>query len=164
MKSGTIYNHERQDLHDQPLAFVWLVSFVVLFLAATGRAQQVPAGHATDFTSNTYFEPPNGQQVKLRLSGLEASPLPDGLLEVTQLRVETFTVAGKPEVLVSAPHCIYAPLDGAAHSPGKLELRTGDGKFRVEGEGFLWRQSDSLLIISNRVHTVIDMPLLQPPS
>ena len=163
MKSGKIFNHEPHELHEKQLAFVCFVCFVVLFLAASVRAQQLPTGHGTDFTSSTYYEPPHEQQVRLRLSGAEASPLPGGLLEVKTLRVETFTETGKAEAVVSAPHCIYAPLDGVANSPGRLELRTGDGKFRVEGEGFLWRQADSLLIISNRVHTVIDMPVLQPP-
>jgi hypothetical protein len=36
-----------------------------------------------------------------------------------------------------------------------LQVQTGDGKIRVEGEGFLWRQSDSFLTISNRVSTVL---------
>jgi hypothetical protein len=157
VKSSQFYNHE---IHEKHPAFV---CFVVLFLAVSVHAQQLPTGRGTDFTSSTYYEPPHEQQVRLRLSGAEASPMPGGLLEVQILRVETFTETGKAEAVVSAPHCIYAPLDGVARSPGRLELRTGDGKFRVEGEGFLWRQADSLLIISNRVRTVIDMPVLQPP-
>jgi hypothetical protein len=146
--------------------FPQVASLAMLLLAGISAvpAQQIPAGHATEFTSSTYYEPPHEQQIRLRLSGAEASPLPGGLLEVKSLRVETFTEAGKAEAVVSAPHCLYAPLDGVASSPGRLELRTGDGKFRVEGEGFLWRQADSLLIISNRVRTVIDMPVLQPPA
>ena len=39
----------------------------------------------------------------------------------------------------------------------QLKLQTGDGKYRVEGEGFLWRQSDSFLTISNHVRTVIEV-------
>lgn len=138
----------------------WLVpAAMMLFLAAPAdRAQQIPTGHATDFTSDSYFEPPHDQKLKLRLTGAEASPLPGGLMDVKQLRVETFNLDGKTEIIVSAPQCTYAPMDGLASSSGRLKLQTGDGKFRVEGEGFLWRQTDSLLIISNRVHTVIDVP------
>jgi hypothetical protein len=135
----------------------WFAAAVIFFIAAAAdRAQQMPVGHATDFTSNTYFEPPNDQKVKMRLSGAEALPLPGGLLDVKQLRVETFSLDGKTEMIVRAPQCTYAPMDGVASSAGRLELQTGDGKFRVEGEGFLWRQNDSLLIISNRVQTVIE--------
>ncbi len=128
----------------------------VFFLAgAEDRAQQIPNGRATDFTSNSYYEPPNDQKVKMKLTGAEASPLPGGLLDVKQLRIETFSVSGKLEMLVQAPQCNYAVMGGVANSAGHLELQTGDGKFHVEGEGFLWRQNESLLIISNRVHTVI---------
>ena len=139
----------------------WAFGAGGVFLAAViVRAQPTPIGHATDFTSESYFEPPHDQQVKLRLSGAEASPMPGGLLEVKQLRVETFNEAGKLEIVVRAPQCTYAPLDGEARSAGRLEMQTGDGKFRVEGEGFLWRQNASSLTISNRVRTTIDLPIM----
>jgi hypothetical protein len=141
------------------------LSAFVFLVAVTGvMAQQLPLGHATDFTSSTYYEPPHETQLKMKLSGAEASPLPGGLLDVKRLRIETFGLDGKPESVVSAPQCIYAPLDGAANSSGKLEMQTSDGKLRVEGEGFLWRQTNSLLTISNHVHTVIDLPTLKPPA
>ena len=57
---------------------------------------------------------------------------------------------------MDAPECVYDTLNGVANSPGHLQLRTGDGNFRVEGDGFLWRQDDALLTISNHVHTVIE--------
>ena len=136
-----------------------------LYAAAPARAQleSLPMlgatnGYATNITSVVYFEPPHEQQVKMKLSGAEALPLPGGLLDVRQLRVETFGVDGKTELVVRAPQCTYAPLDGVANSAGHLELESGDGKFHVEGEGFLWRQNTAALTISNRVHTVIDMP------
>jgi len=155
-----IFNFESADLKLKIKNLKLLPTFmVVLFaLANSDRAQQLPVGHATDFTSNQYFEPPHEQQVKMKLSGAEALPLPGGLLDVRQLRVETFGVDGKTELVVRAPQCTYAPLDGVANSAGHLELESGDGKFHVEGEGFLWRQNTAALTISNRVHTVIDMP------
>jgi len=127
------------------------------FAVAVARAQQNASGNASDFTSVEYYEPPHQQQVKSRLSGAEASPQPGGLLVIKQLKVETFDLNGKLEVVVDAPECVYDTLKGVATSPGQLQVRTGDGKFRVEGEGFLWRQSDSFLTISNRVRTVIEV-------
>jgi len=146
----------------QPENGKFLLTFAVLFLAlaAGNHAQQIPNGHATDFTSNTYFEPPNDQKVKVKLSGAEATPLPGGLLDVKQLRIESFNVAGKLEMVVQAPQCTYAVMGGVASSSGHLELQTGDGKFHTEGDGFLWRQNESLLIISNNVHTVIKSGIL----
>jgi len=137
-----------------------LVLFAAVFFLATGsnHAQSVPVGHATDFTSRQYFEPPHEQQVKLKLSGAEALPLPGGLLDIRQLRVETFALDGKTQVVVRAPQCNYSPFDGVANSAGHMELQSGDGKIHVQGEGFLWRQTSSSLTISNRVRTLIDMP------
>ena len=130
---------------------------VLGFAGVVARAQQNASGHASGFTSVEYYEPPHHQQVKSRLSGAEASPQPGGLLVIKQLKVETFGLDGKPEVVVDAPECVYDTLKGVANSPGHLQVRSGDGRFHVEGEGFLWRQSDSFLTISNHVRTVIEV-------
>ena len=142
-------------------AIIWLAGGAAIFpIAVAGdSAQPLPVKHATDFTSSQYFEPPHGQQVKMKLSGAEALPLPDGWLDVRQLRVETFSTDGKTEVIVRAPQCNYSVFGGGvANSTGHIELQSGDGKFHVEGDGFLWRQNVSSLTISNHVHTLIDMP------
>jgi len=133
-----------------------VIAGLILFLATTdNRAQSNVVSHASDFTSVEYYAAPNQQQMKSRLSGAEAQPLPGGLLAIKQLQLETFELNGKPEIVVNAPECLYDQLNGTASSPGRLQVQTGDGKIRVEGEGFLWRQSDSFLTISNRVSTVL---------
>lgn len=132
------------------------IAGVILFLAAaSGRAQSNVVSHANDFTSVEYYPAPNQQQMKSRLSGAEAQPLPGDLLAIKQLKLELFRPDGQPEIIVSAPQCVYNQSDGTASSPGRLEMQTGDDKIRVEGEGFLWRQNDGSLIISNRSRTVI---------
>ena len=136
---------------------VILVLSVVLALGFHAvRAQQNGAGHASDFTSVEYFDAPNEKQMKTRLSGAEAQPLAGGLLVIKHLKLETFDADGKPEWVVNAPECVYDVPNGVANSPGKLQLQTGDGKFRVEGEGFLWRRADAFLTISNNVQTIIE--------
>lgn len=155
MKLLKTLNRETRELRERKPAFVYLVYFVVVFMALASVAQQLPQGHATDFTSHSYYEPPNEQKVKIKLTGAEASPLPGGLLDVKRLQVESYALDGKIQMIVRAPQCNYAPLDGVANSAGRLEMQTGDGNFRIQGEGFLWRQDDSTLIISNHVHTVI---------
>ena len=58
---------------------VWVLSvFAVLFVSgARGPAQPGPVGHARDFTSVEYYDAPlNQTQMKSRLSGAEAQPLP----------------------------------------------------------------------------------------
>jgi hypothetical protein len=129
----------------------WLLSAA----NAWAQAESLPLGYATNFSSVAYFEPPHELQVKARLSGAEASPLPGALFDLKQMKVETFSTSGRLERIVEAPQCVYAPLDHVASSPGHLELRSGDGKFKVEGDGFLWEESEQSLVISNHVHTVI---------
>ena len=141
-----------------------LIAGMILFFAIpNGRTQQNGVQHASDFTSVEYFEPPHQQQMKSRLSGAEAQPQAGGLLVIKQLKLETFTVDGKPEMIVNAPECVYDTFNRVASSPGHLQLRIGDGKIRTEGDGFLWRQDDSFLTISNNVRTAIEnSPAMKP--
>ena len=137
-------------------AGLFLSVFAALCVVAVrGRAQMEALGKAPAFTSVEYYERPHAQQIKSRLSGAEATPQ-GPLLMIKQLKLETFAVDGKPEIVVTAPDCVYDTQNHAASSPGRMQLQSGDGKYRVEGEGFLWRQDGSSLIISNKVQTVIE--------
>ena len=142
--------------------FLRLCAIVVLTLAmtVTARAQSdaLPVGYATNFTSVTYGKAPHDQQVEVRFSGSEATPLPGTLFNLKRMTVEKFNTEGKLEAVAAAPECVYAPIDGIANSSGHLELKSGDGKFRTEGDGFLWLQSEQTLSLSNHVHTVIEVP------
>ena len=109
-----------------------------------------------NFASVEYYTAPNPTQMKTRLSGAEAQPLPDGLLVIKQLKLETFNTNGNPQAVIEAPECVYDTQSNTANSAGHLQLQSGDGKIRTEGDGFLWRQDDSFLTISNHVHTVIE--------
>ena len=147
----------------KPAVAMGMIGAVLAIAAGESQAQtNLLAGvkelHATDFTSEQYFEPPNEQRVKVRLTGASADPLPGGLLAVKSLKIETFSTNSELLAVVEAPQCTFAPLDGVASSPGHLEIKSGDGKFRTSGDGFLWRQNDSWLVISNRVHTEIEIP------
>ena len=137
----------------------FIIALAVFFLAVVSGTPAPPTtlGQATDFTSDEYFESPNDQKVKMRLSGASASPLPAGKLDITDLKIETFDLTGKTKEIIRAPECVYSTDDGVASSAGHLELETGDGKMRTTGDGFLWQQSDQSLTISNNVHTVVQM-------
>jgi hypothetical protein len=143
------------------LGFAAAFGLMGFALAPGGYTQTTTPVQRTDFTSKEYFEPPNVQLVKMKLSGGSASPLPGGALDITDLRIETFTLSGKTEAIIRAPQCTYMVMDDVASSPGHLELQTGDGKLDITGDGFLWRQSDNSLTISNHVHTVIKTGLFK---
>ena len=127
-------------------------------MALDTQAQQIPVGGdgASDFNSLEYFAPPHQQQIKRRLSGAQAQSLPGGLLLVKQVKIEVYDVNGKLQMSAHAPECIYDPINGEANSPGEVHMQSGDGAVRTDGDGFLWRQSDSFLTISNQVQTVVE--------
>jgi hypothetical protein len=137
------------------LSLVTCLIVAGLILATAGRAQSNVVGHASDFTSVEYYPAPNQQQMKSRLSGAEAQPLPGGLLAIKELKLETFGLDGKSEIVVNAPECVYDQSSGTASSAGRLQVQYQEGKIRIAGEGFLWRQGDSFLTISNRISTVL---------
>jgi hypothetical protein len=136
-------------------AVLILSGFVALGFYS-GHAQESTTGHANDFSSVEYNNPPHQLLMKSRLSGAEAQPLASGLLVIKQVKWETFDSNGVPEMIVKAPECVYDTVHGQANSPGHLWLETADGSSHVEGDGFLWRQTDSFLTISNNVQTVIE--------
>jgi hypothetical protein len=137
-----------------PLTHPFLLLPVLLALGLyVVRAQQNTTGHANNFTSVEYFEPPHQTMMKSRLSGADARPLAGGLLVIQQLKLETFDSNGVPGIIVKAPHCVYDTVHGEANSPGHLRLETADGSSHVEGDGFLWLQASQSLYISNNVQS-----------
>jgi hypothetical protein len=137
----------------------WAVSssLILILGAGVGRAQETLTGHASDFTSVEYFDAPYEKQMKDRLSGTDALPLPDnsGSVSIKNLKLETFNTNGSPGLIIEAPGCVYDTINGLANSAGPLQVRSADGRYRITGVGFLWQQDDSTLTISNQVRTVI---------
>jgi hypothetical protein len=134
-----------------------LMAAVILSAAPRVPAQQFPiAGGASDFNSVEYYGAPHQQDIKRLFSGAEAQPLPGGLLLVKKVKIELFDLSGKLQLVAEAPECVYDPVNVVANSPGEVHVHTGDGQLKIEGEGFLWRQNDSLFTISNQVQTVIE--------
>lgn len=124
---------------------------------APGLPTSLKDVRTSEFSSEQYFDPPNETKIKLRLSGASVSPLPGGLQEVTALRIEMFGTNGAARLVAEAPKCQMSPFDNVASSPGRLVMNSGDGRFHVEGDGFMWQQNEMTLTISNHVHTVLKM-------
>lgn len=146
----------------------WFRHFArVLLLGSIGllcSGQQFPLGQIRDFTVPEYHPAPNETRMKSLLQGAEALPQEGGRILVRQLKLQTFDVKGNGEFVMMADDCLYDPDKREASSPGSLRMMTADGRFSTEGEGFLWHDRDSRLIISNRVHTVIQSGSAAPPA
>lgn len=144
-----------------------LMGFVLVYFAAmNSRAQEFPiAGVMSDPRFEQYFEQPYQQQIKSRISGTEAQEVSDNVWLIKQARIEKFDTDGKLQMVAEAPECLYDRGNAVAQSPGKLHIRSGNGQMQIDidGEGFLWRQNDSSLTISNEVQTVIEkVPAVHP--
>jgi lipopolysaccharide export system protein LptA len=140
-------------------ALVVLALGLVMF-ARLGRSQPVVGGQGIKFTE--YYDPPHETQLKSLLECSQAQRQPDGRYLVTNAKYRTFRVTGEGEMTVEAPQCVYDPGQRSISSSGPLHVQTADGKFSIEGEGFLWQQTNSTLLVSNQVHTIIHPEQLGP--
>ena len=68
----------------------------------------------------------------------------------------------KPAFFVESPECEMEPGTYNASSNVSIKLMTADMGFVIEGVGWMWDQRQSLLLISNKVSTVIRRDLINP--
>lgn len=136
---------------------VLLIAASVPALLTKGRAQpqSLPVVQAGGFTFSGYHPEPNHTRMKFQITGAQGQPEPGNRFRLTQVQLKTFRLTGETEMIITAPDCVYDPSRRTASSPGNLKVQTGDERFSVEGEGFLWQGDDSTLVISNQVRSVI---------
>ena len=130
----------------------------LLFLS-TALAQTL--GPIKGFKLAEAYDAPNQSQLKFLIEGTRAEILDKDRTLITTAKLQTFRIDGEAEFLVTTPQCVHNAATESIGSPGPLRVQTADGKFTIEGEGFLWKQTNSSLIISNRVHTIIEPTLLE---
>ena len=105
-----------------------------------------------------YHKPPHETQIMWLLHGDEAEP--EGqLVNMRGMTLKLFTETGDLQMIVTAPQCIFDTVRHTVYSDGHLAVKSGDGRFSIEGQGFLFTQTSNTLAISNQVLT-----LLQPES
>jgi lipopolysaccharide export system protein LptA len=110
------------------------------------------------------YGPPFEKQTKTLLGAGKALPTTGGAYLSDGVTLQAFTETNTPQFVVRAQYCFYSSTNHSVNSAGPLQMQTADGKFMIEGEGFFWLQTNSSLIISNNVHTLIQADLLQSPS
>ncbi len=128
-------------------------------------AQQTIIGKGKNFSiSPDFYDSPHESQMKSLLRGKEVEPQSSERILVRGGWLQTYREDGVRELLVEAPECIYESTQRAVHSAGPLTAQTADGKFALSGRGFSWHQTNSILIISNQVHTYVHPALLRHES
>ena len=107
-------------------------------------------------TQIQYYDPPNEEKIKMKVTGREATNVADGIL-ITGAKIRNYSVLGTLQLEAETPDCIIdmSVSPWLLSSTNLLQTRTGDGNFYVEGVGFFWNNDSSELTLSNRVHTVI---------
>jgi len=141
----------------------WLISvFIVFAPCLPAFAQPALSGQGKGFRVADYYDAKAGRtnQMKMLLTGDTARPLAGqpGRYEIQGLRLVTFREAGPTNLVASAPQCFFNFFSRDLFSDGPLTALAANSRFSIEGQGFLWGETNSLLIISNQVHTRVQKP------
>ena len=134
--------------------------FGLVLLTDVARGQRAGQAELMDFKAPLEnYPPPNESQAKTLLEGAKAEPQSGGWFLLTGVKLTTYNTNGAPQMVAESPHCFFDSVRRIVSSPGPLQVKTADGSFFLEGEGFSLRQTNMNLIISNQVHMIIrNMP------
>lgn len=122
---------------------------------------QLTIGTVEGFDANEYYPAPDGTKLRWRITGAKAEPRERAVVLLTDMKLRTLRPNGEAELSVDAPQCLYDSVKRTASSPGKLKVLVNDGRFVIEGEGFLWQmlqETNWMLIISNKVGATVQQP------
>jgi lipopolysaccharide export system protein LptA len=89
------------------------------------------------------------------IKGKEVEPRGNNLLELTEPRVTRYNPDDTPDMFMESSKCFYQSKGGTAYSSTNLVVRTADGRFSIEGVGWRWDLSGSVLTISNQVVALV---------
>jgi hypothetical protein len=91
----------------------------------------------------------NSTKMKSLLEGASALPQPGGRSLVTEAKYQRFGTNNEVELNVEAPQCLYDDGQKAISSSGPLRMQVVNGKFSIEGEGFLYGVTNSTFPIAS---------------
>lgn len=148
-------------------AAAWLMGLLLLFgIVGDAFAQKDLSGVAGGRGVFSRYHPaPNFRQMEMKLTGDQITGT-NKQIRATNTEFWAFETNGATLVNLRTPVCFYDEANVNARtlsSPEKLIARSGDGKFQIEGRGFLWRHNERILIISNDVQAVIHWTNNAPP-
>jgi hypothetical protein len=143
----------------------WPLLFVLTVAAPlVAQIQQGFKGTAWKFPE--YYEMPligksRSFPLKGLISGEQGRHLSNSIYLVTVMRLEHYEFEGVTNLLARAPECLFDTDTRVAWSTGRLEIVGRGGALTIHGyQGFHASLTNSILIISNRVRTVIERGLL----
>jgi lipopolysaccharide export system protein LptA len=142
-------------------------------VAPAPAAPQTAAPAQTEdvFTQTVNYDAPYFNLKKMEIHGkTDSSALSQNGLLIKDFIFDTYRlvtndparVTNALEMIVSAPECLFDREAAQGSSPGPLTAKTADGRFLIEGTGYLWQQkgTNATLTISNDVSTTVKNDLL----
>ncbi len=148
----------------KPVPTFWVL--LTLVSVAVALAQVLPGEGVQRAIKFPQHDRQTGR-LKSLLFGSTAVQQPNGLVNVTEMRVETYTYLDNARVLemiVESPACVFDFRTKTASSAGPMKAYRVDGSFTLEGVGFQWCQTNSQLSVSNQVRTLIRSDLFLSPA
>ena len=132
-----------------------VAAVAVALLAGFARGQQASGGKGEVVKVMEAHDPPFESQIKTLLEGARADMLPGGRLFLfTDAKLSTFSTNGTLQMRAETPKCIFDSALKTVSSDQHLQVWTADGMY-TEGYGFFFQFTNSSIIISNRVRTVV---------
>ena len=95
------------------------------------------------------------------VKGMDATPQGNNTFLITQPKVTSFSATDEPEMFIDAERCLLDLRSNVAQSESKLSVRTADGRFSLQGSGWLWDPRSSYLQISNQVVAVVEKSAIE---
>ena len=121
-----------------------LLAFGVAGWAEDSSMQTVAGFRVPEYDENN--------QLKSQLFGDFAKVLPDGIIEITQLKIDFYS-EGKVEMTVTSPQCTYKQKEGKAESEAAVRITRED--MVVTGKGFAWNGRDEKFQIFKEAKVVL---------
>ena len=140
----------------------WWSLSVALLSPPSARAQAVEGEFKG--VKHAFLDPETGKRLMLLTSGSVTNISNEELLVRDGVRLQFFDDAGKTNLEVLTPLCIFNTRKKQVSSAEKLQGASPDGQFFLEGEGFAYAIGAAGLVVSNRVHAVIKKELLETAS
>ncbi len=143
-----------------------LVLFVLSLLAGSAwLSAQLPQGFSGKKFSLPWQDRKTSE-LKAILTGQNAKQISGSQVLVSDFGIQMFRNGNtnQVELIAEAPECFIDRSNSSASSAGKIKAYTASTNIYIEGEGFFCQQSNAVLIISNKVQTIIRKDFLASKS
>lgn len=145
------------------LMLIILSAAIVAFSWTLFAAADTKIGTGKDFKFPDYYPASNGvRRLKTLVTGSEAQFLTNdnSVIALKNPRLESYGPDGKVEWTATSPECTVNIKTKEVRGQTNLIFQTADERFQQTGVGFLWQQTNSVLVIFDQSHTTIDRQAL----